>query len=134
LPRARSPLPIALAAAIAGAAITAIVLVLVLGGGGHHRSPPKRTATEVAVTAEGAAGSVSAPVGSAVPLGLTRSQLISRIGRPAGALGRQAGGFHCLLYRMTGEPPAVELQYCFLHDRLKFLSTYVDEGLGIASG
>lgn len=97
-------------------------------GGGSSSSTAADGTTGPATTPAGAPGSVSVAAGSTVPLGLSAAQLEARIGTPAGSPQPRKGGFHCLLYRLQGEPPFVKLQYCFRHDRLKFLSTYAVTG------
>jgi hypothetical protein len=96
------------------------------GGGSAPVASPAPVVTPT-TTPSGAPGSVSANIGSAVPLGISPSQLERRFGAPAVALRHYRGGFDCSLYRIAEQPPFVKLRYCFRHRRLKFFSTYAIE-------
>lgn len=104
--------------------------VTALGGCGGSSAPatappPKPTPT---ITPVGAPGSVTSSAGSVIPLGISEAQLVKRLGAPASPVHAFSDGFRCSLYRISEEPPFVKLRYCFLHDRLKFFSTYAVEG------
>lgn len=79
------------------------------------------------LVAVGVPGAVTPEEGSAVPLGLSPRQLVRRLGQPAVPLGRTDAHYRCMFYNLSGQPPKVQLQYCFRGHRLRLLSTYVDE-------
>lgn len=106
--------------------VAAVTMVGIGGCGGGGVSAP--TDTSATTTPSGAPGSVSASVGSTVPLGITPARLEERLGPPASAVHRYRDGFDCSLYLMSEQPPFVKLRYCFRGGRLKFFSTYAVEG------
>jgi hypothetical protein len=65
------------------------------------------------------------PKGQDVPLGLTPAEVSHRLGEPAVSLYRKDSHYRCMLYDLVGQPPSVQLQYCFRGGKLKLLASYV---------
>jgi hypothetical protein len=111
--------------------IVAATITAVGGCGANDPAPtPAPPKTTPITTPLGAPGSVTSSAGSIVPLGISETQLVKRLGAPASPLHSFPDGFRCSLYRIAEEPPFVKLRYCFAHGRLKFFSTYAVEGGG----
>jgi hypothetical protein len=77
------------------------------------------------VVAAGAPGSVLLQVGDTVPLGLTSEQVERRLGKPAVSLRRKDANYRCMFYNLVGQPPTVQLQYCFSGGKLRVLASYI---------
>lgn len=90
------------------------------GAGASRRAPGAPVSVQ-------APGTVTLEEGGAVPLGLSESQLVHRLGQPAVPLRRKNGQLRCMFYEIAGQPPQVQLQYCFRGHRLRLLSTYFQQ-------
>lgn len=110
--------------------MTLLSLVLSACGGSSTSSGPNATSTVTrqssgGLVLAGAPGSVTLPKGQDVPLGLTPAEVSHRLGEPAVSLYRKDSHYRCMLYDLVGQPPSVQLQYCFRGGKLKLLASYV---------
>lgn len=98
-----------------------------LGGCGESAAR-RSTATSThghEVVPDGSPGSVALQKGDSIPLGLTPNQVVRRLGEPATPLHRKDTHFRCMFYNIVGQPPTVQLQYCFRGGKLKVLASYI---------
>lgn len=109
----------------------AIALVVWLSGCGKSSVPSvgsSSTAKQVgqqAVVLAGTHGSVALQRATEVPLGLTAQQVEGRLGSPAVPLHRKDANYSCMFYEIIGQPPTVQLQYCFSAGKLRVIASYI---------
>lgn len=109
-------------------------MVVVLGvtlavgcGGSSPPEEPAATTTPAGLVRAGAPGSITAEEGSAVPLGIPQAEVIRRLGPPATGMSRKGPRHRCMLYDLVGQPPEVQLQFCFARGALDVVATYIGE-------
>jgi hypothetical protein len=114
------------------AVIVAVALGALFGGCGGSGSAANEAASSSAVGARGLVrpgtpGAIAVEAGNAVPLGIRPSELIRRLGAPAVPLRRRDERYRCMFYYLIGQPPTVQLQYCFRQGELDVVATYIRE-------
>jgi hypothetical protein len=111
--------------------VAAIALGVVFGGcGGSGASPAAPDGTAASPSGNetvrpGAPGSISVEAGNAVPLGISPARVIHQLGQPAVSLRRKDAHYRCMFYDIAGQPPTVQLQYCFAGEKLKIVASYI---------
>lgn len=113
-------------------AIVAVSLGIALAGcGGSASSSEDGGASQLdrfGRVPSGAPGAISVEAGNAVPLGIEPRRVVSRLGPPVVPLHRKDPHYRCMFYDLIGQPPSVQLQFCFAGGKLKLVASYVSEG------